>query len=96
MRDLAQQLKDAIDRKLPEGFEQSFRRMKQVLLMQHVLHPVMRLMQLRKQFLHSLEEVLTLQAPTKRQSKEQAISFQPIIPVAIFGSVYVNSQWELR
>ena len=49
-------------------------RMKRVHHLRHVLHPVMQSMRLLNSFLHSLAEVQTLQAQTKRQLKVQAIS----------------------
>ena len=72
--DLAQQLKDAIERKLPEGFEKSLPTYEAGT--SHATRSASgdAINAIAKQSLHSLEEVQTLQALTKRQLKEQAIS----------------------
>ena len=91
--DLAKQLKDAIDRKLPEGFEKSLPTYEAGT--SHATRSASgdAINAIAKQFLHFSVEVRTLQVRTRRQLKDAGDFLPPIIPDVIYGSVYVNLQW---
>ena len=97
MQTLASQLKDAIDRKLPEGFEQSlptYEAGSSLATRAASGDAINAIAKVRTITLS--EEVRTLRVQITQQLKILAISYHLITQAEIFGLVYVNLQWELH